>query len=119
MATCEACHPQRDFAAAPTHCSGCHAKDDAHRGALGNDCGSCHTDTGEVTFTHAMSRFPLDGAHREVPCRDCHPSKAFRPRPHTCFGCHPEPRDHVGRFGPRCDRCHTTQSFAETKRAWD
>ena len=113
-ARCEACHPARAFAAAPTTCIGCHRDDDAHRGRLGTACERCHRDDGAITFDHDCSRFPLTGAHRGVPCADCHPSRAFVPRPLACAGCHPTPALHAVRHvGARCETCHTTASFTE------
>jgi hypothetical protein len=47
QATCAACHPARDYASAGTTCAsaGCHARDDAHAGHLGNACERCHSET--------------------------------------------------------------------------
>jgi hypothetical protein len=118
-ATCESCHPARDYAAANTTCSadGCHGPDDAHQGHLGNACERCHTETGDNRFDHAMSRFPLDGKHRDVPCGDCHPSPTFKPRPRDCAGCHPVPAFHrngrsdLAWYDSNCGGCHTTRGW--------
>ena len=115
---CEACHPKRDFAAAHATCSaeGCHADDDAHKGRLGPQCEKCHVETGDNIFNHnTMSAFHLDGKHLEVRCADCHPSITFKPRPTTCFGCHPEPQVHKGQYGTACEQCHTTKTFSDVK----
>ena len=115
---CEDCHPQRKFSEAPATCSaeGCHADDDAHKGRLGNKCERCHVETGDNTFNHnTMSAFPLDGKHLDVRCADCHPSITFKPRPQTCFGCHPEPKVHKGQYGTACEQCHTTKTFKDVK----
>jgi hypothetical protein len=115
---CEQCHPKRDFAAASPHCSadGCHADDDAHKGRLGKQCEKCHVETGDNIFNHnTMSRFHLDGKHLQVKCADCHPSMTFKPRPITCFGCHPEPAVHRGQYGTACEQCHTTRTFVDVK----
>ncbi|HEY5923870.1 MAG TPA: cytochrome c3 family protein [Kofleriaceae bacterium] len=115
---CEDCHPQRKFAETPATCSadGCHADDDAHKGRLGDKCERCHVETGDNTFNHnTMSVFPLDGKHLDVRCADCHPSITFKPRPQTCFGCHPEPRVHKGQYGTACEQCHTTRTFQDVK----
>jgi len=114
---CETCHPARDFATAPATCFGCHARDDAHRGRLGSACESCHSDTGELVFDHARTRFPLDGKHREVACVACHPNRAFTPRPTTCAGCHPVPafhreaRSELAWFDDDCGGCHSTRGW--------
>jgi len=115
---CEACHPARKYAEAPAQCSadGCHAEDDAHKGRLGDKCERCHVETGDNLFNHnTMSAFKLDGKHDEVRCADCHPSITFKPRPMSCFGCHPEPRVHKGQYGTACEQCHTTQTFEDVK----
>ncbi len=115
---CEDCHPQRKFAETPATCAaeGCHAEDDAHKGRLGDQCQRCHVETGDNIFNHnTMSSFHLDGKHLEVRCADCHPSITFKPRPQTCFGCHPEPRVHKGQYGTACEQCHTTRTFTDVK----
>jgi hypothetical protein len=111
---CAACHPARDFAAARRACIACHAGDDAHGGRLGRTCERCHADDGAITFDHARTRFPLIGAHRAVACADCHPSRAFAPRPLACAGCHPVPAIHeVRHVSTRCEDCHSTAGFVE------
>jgi hypothetical protein len=116
---CEDCHTtKRDFAATPATCSaqGCHADDDAHKGRLGPKCEKCHVETGDNTFNHnTMSAFHLDGKHLDVRCADCHPSITFKPRPTTCFGCHPEPKVHKGQYGTACEQCHSTATFSDIK----
>ena len=112
---CADCHPKRDYAKTPTNCSaqGCHAKDDAHLGRLGDKCERCHSETGENFFNHnVMSRYKLDGAHLTTKCSECHPKMTFKPRPTNCFGCHPEPDVHKGQYGTRCEDCHNTTTFA-------
>jgi hypothetical protein len=62
-----------------------------------------------------MSSFRLDGKHLQVRCADCHPSVTFKPRPKTCFGCHPEPAVHKGQYGTGCEQCHTTRTWEDIK----
>ncbi len=116
---CESCHTRnRTFKGTPRNCSadGCHAKDDAHKGRLGDKCERCHTETGDNTFNHnTMSAFQLDGKHLTVRCADCHPSETFKPRPTTCFGCHPEPKVHKGQYGTTCETCHNTRTWEDIK----
>ncbi len=115
---CADCHPDRKYAETPATCAaeGCHAEDDAHKGRLGNQCERCHLETGDNIFNHnTQSQFHLDGKHLEVRCADCHPSVTFKPRPTTCFGCHPEPRVHKGQYGTACEQCHTTRTFEDVK----
>jgi len=119
--SCEDCHPGRIYANTPRNCAatGCHAKDDAHRGRLGDQCESCHLETGENIFNHNLqSDYKLDGAHLTTACGECHPSITFKPRPKDCYGggaCHPEPEVHEGQFGTLCESCHTTRTFKDIK----
>nr|HEX4315452.1 cytochrome c3 family protein [Kofleriaceae bacterium] len=115
---CEDCHPKRQFKDTPKNCSaeGCHAEDDAHKGRLGDKCERCHVETGDNVFNHnTMSAFRLDGKHLTVRCADCHPSITFKPRPTTCFGCHPEPAVHRGQYGTGCAQCHNTRTWEDIK----
>ncbi|MDQ3364807.1 MAG: hypothetical protein M3680_05200 [Myxococcota bacterium] len=116
---CESCHgAARKFKDTPRDCSasGCHAEDDAHKGRLGTKCEQCHLETGDNLFNHnTMSVFHLDGKHLDVRCSDCHPSVTFKPRPTTCFGCHPEPAVHKGQYGTTCEQCHTTRTWDDIK----
>lgn len=116
---CESCHgANRKFKDTPRTCAaeGCHADDDAHKGRLGDKCEKCHVETGDMLFNHnTMSDFHLDGKHVEVRCTDCHPSVTFKPRPTTCFGCHPEPAVHKGQYGTTCEQCHTTRTWEDIK----
>ena len=116
---CESCHGvNRQFKDTPRECAapGCHADDDAHKGRLGQQCEKCHVETGDNLFNHnTMSAFHLDGGHLQVRCTDCHPSVTFKPRPMTCFGCHPEPAVHKGQYGTACEQCHTTRMWEDIK----
>jgi len=116
---CESCHGvNRQFKDTPRECSapGCHADDDAHKGRLGQKCEKCHVETGDNLFNHnTMSAFHIDGGHLKVRCTDCHPSVTFKPRPMTCFGCHPEPAVHKGQYGTACEQCHTTRMWEDIK----
>jgi hypothetical protein len=116
---CEDCHTkERKFAETHATCSaeGCHKDDDAHKGRLGDKCEQCHVETGDNIFNHnTMSQFHLDGKHLAVRCADCHPTITFKPRPTTCFGCHPEPKVHKGQYGTACQQCHTTAGFDDVK----
>jgi hypothetical protein len=113
---CEDCHPKRVYAETPTGCAavGCHAADDAHQGALGDQCQNCHLETGANIFDHnEQSDFILDGKHLTTKCSECHPSVTFKPRPTNCFGCHPEPEVHKGQYGTACENCHTTVTWSD------
>jgi hypothetical protein len=91
----------------PAAAPGDHAKQETR-------CGACHTAEGwdRVTFDHAKTGFPLDGAHRSAPCRGCHAGSDFkRAVPRACVACH---RDvHAGRLGTRCANCHDAVAWGE------
>ena len=121
-------------------CVDCHA--DAHQGQLarrtdGGACESCHAVEGflPVRFgvqEHGSTRFPLQEAHRAVPCSACHkPTAPLQPASKSkalvttrsdvmlrfedpsCAGCHDDP--HAGQFGAGkqtdCKRCHSQVSW--------
>ncbi len=80
-ADCASCHRGDMFRIAGfDDCATCHA--DVHAGqfrdrAAGGACSDCHDVSGFVPSRfgladHAQTRFPLDGAHRTVPCVSCH-----------------------------------------------
>ena len=103
---CDGCHtPARPggpprFRVAHANCTDCHRNDDPHQGQFaGQGCERCHVTRAftETTFDHATSRYPLDGAHRNVPCASCHRVETtpqgvrfrrFKPLGITCRDCH-------------------------------
>jgi hypothetical protein len=111
---CAACHPPADGRrlgkAAGTACASCHA--DPHAGqfrtAGATDCARCHDQAtfAPVRFDHQRdTRFPLDGAHRDLACSRCHVAVRdgertvvrYRPLGTACADCHrfgnpPQPR---------------------------
>jgi hypothetical protein len=104
---CPVCHAGAEpgvralrFRVADTRCEACHAADDPHGAQFdGRPCDACHTvDSYRIpAFDHAATRFPLDGAHRGVPCASCHPDaggarggsgRVYRPLGTRCRDCH-------------------------------
>ena len=129
----------RTYLGLDTRCASCHK--DAHRGQFGNtDCASCHGlnkwKPAEL-FDHARSKFPLTLAHTKVECVKCHPAAgppasapppgpaapATPPAPDiryrgvatTCAGCHKDP--HQGRFGAKCETCHSADDWKRIQTA--
>ena len=107
---CSACHTEVDsagyrslnFRFAEQTCVTCHAQDDPHAGQFGGrECTACH-DTRSFTvasFDHSATRWPLDGAHEDVPCASCHMKTMkkegtlvvrYRPLETECKACHRE-----------------------------
>lgn len=156
---CSKCHQPKDRAATSkaraasvkfrwksTVCADCHG--DAHAGQLskrddGGRCESCHKVEGFAPslFTvdhHAQTPFALDGAHRDVACKECHGTSRepaasapktlklgsagvfFHPSAKECRDCHLDP--HTGRFDAKnasksratgeCLTCHSSAAFA-------
>lgn len=81
-------------------CEVCHASDDAHQGQLeAKTCDVCHTTEAwwMASVDHNDTRYPLDGAHEDVPCASCHmtertptgePFVRYRPVGMECTDCH-------------------------------
>jgi hypothetical protein len=109
---CERCHtrpagaPQGvpvTYAGLPTTCDGAGCHVDPHRGQFANrrrggTCVTCHSEERwtSLLFDHQRdSDWPLDGAHVDVRCVECHrpegqpPSVRYAPLPHACEDCHP------------------------------
>jgi len=110
-ASCEQCHPSRRFDRIDTACRSCHAREDAHGGALGEDCGLCHGPNGWDfwEFDHdTQTGFALHGAHEDLACSSCH--RADAPRlgdgAGRCILCHADQDVHFGAFGESCEACH-------------
>ncbi len=117
-------------------CTACHF--DEHRGQLGAKCQSCHVEKAwkpAPGFDHGTTDYPLTGKHAQVACAKCHETKSdgatpkgvfpapvsmrfeqFGSVPHeSCLDCHQDP--HQGRFGDRCDKCHTTAGWLIVRNA--
>ena len=112
---CSQCHQNNVFTALDSACYSCHAKDDAHKGQFGTDCGSCHSTTAwlPATFDHSKTRFPLTGAHVNLSCGKCHANGVFAGLFATCASCHADPAFHAGLFtGMSCDQCHNTSAWS-------
>ena len=103
---CVSCHkPVRQggppqFKLPSRECIACHRETDPHADQFpGRVCTECHvTETFKVAaFDHAKTRYPLDGAHKDVACAKCHTVTVapngrsitrYRPLETTCRACH-------------------------------
>ena len=107
---CESCHAQGvKFRKAPGRCVDCHKAKDPHKGGLGDECQSCHSEESwnrVRTFDHSKTRFPLIGAHVQTACTACHANEKYKGVPTTCNSCHQLQDVHQGRYGAKCDTCH-------------
>ncbi len=123
---CASCHTSLEFSKVQKTCAGCHR--DVHQGELGVDCAQCHNtrafaDRAPQIQAHALTRFPLDGAHRSVDCASCHTSRngaslVFRGAPTDCVGCHRQdfqkttnPAHPAAGFPTDCLSCHTNVTW--------
>jgi hypothetical protein len=78
-------------------------------------CEVCHSAEAWTTvrqplqFDHAVTGFPLIGAHERATCTRCHTSLVFSRVGTSCADCH---RDvHEGRNGVRCQDCHVPNQW--------
>ena len=110
---CEACHANGVYKGTPSTCASCHTPDDPHQGQFGSDCAACHSTTAwkPATFDHALSNFPLTGAHIGVECTQCHQNNVFRGTATQCSACHQDPQYHAALLGSDCAACHTTTAW--------
>jgi hypothetical protein len=113
---CEGCHaPQTKFRKAASTCIACHRANDPHKGNLGTACEKCHSEENwrkSQTFDHAKTKFPLTGAHRDVACVSCHAGEKYKGAGLTCISCHSIQDKHAGRYGQKCETCHTATKWA-------
>ncbi len=135
-AKCTACHdPAGSFrqkypGRAADNCAACHA--DPHGGQFDEPltaaraCTECHADDAFLPHlfdqaSHSRTVFPLDGAHTEIACSECHvplatgDSLVFRGTERECAACHEDVHD--GNFQTAadqqadCSKCHLTTNF--------
>ena len=114
---CHSCHSQESFAAATLDCLSCHAETDhdalaAHIDIFGSDCLACHDgDDRYSDFEHA-DVYPLDGAHTDLDCADCHQDQTFAGTPRDCYQLPRREKSCMPNiFGNKCERCHATTAW--------
>ena len=138
MATpCFACHVSEadekwTFRNLGSECIDCH--EDIHKTYISvtyypnNDCKACHVNDAwsQVNFDHKRTKWPLDGAHTKVSCRECHFEvladnktvlQKFNTLKGECISCHENV--HGDEFAidgvTDCKRCHVTESWFPDK----
>lgn len=114
---------KKSFLGLGTKCLDCH--DDFHQQTLKADCLSCHNQDAfrpAPKFKHENSNFKLQGAHKKVDCAKCHKTETRNSKKFQvfkglnfakCTDCHKD--EHKGKFGTDCLKCHTINSFKQTK----
>ncbi len=115
-----------DFAKPLERCDSCH--DDAHQAQFkGTACDACHRVESfrKLGFDHQRdSRYPLEGAHRDVKCEKCHWAPGpkavvkYKPLETACRACHLDV--HAGQFAARgapakCEACHELAGWKRLK----
>jgi hypothetical protein len=91
-----------NFSEAPQQCENCH--EDPHASQFARTervtrCAECHNTNKwrPSLFDHEKTMFPLQGAHKDVPCGQCHKQIQlvegkkvlfYKPTPKQCAACH-------------------------------
>jgi len=117
--TCNSCHPDQRYKHTPKACYACHRLNDVHGGQFGDKCDSCHSPKAWKTagFDHDRNTdFPLRGRHADIDCRTCHTADPKKQKlPKDCNSCHRNDDRHKGRYGTKCDTCHTAKAWKQVK----
>jgi hypothetical protein len=114
---CSTCHPGGFSSADIGSCSTCHGGQDAgfiqqHTAQYGPSCLECHDGRDRMRAFDHQAVFPLEGAHVQIACLDCHKGGVFRSAASRCVECHAEPAIHAGFFGLECQECHTSTAWS-------
>lgn len=114
---CSACHASRTpFHKTSSLCVDCHKKADPHKGRLGDRCDNCHSPTSwrnVKSFDHGKTKFPLQGAHKDVACATCHTGEIYKDLAQACVSCHRLQDIHAERYGVKCETCHNQSKWKE------
>jgi hypothetical protein len=122
--SCAACHINQKYKDTPKTCISCHQINDVHRGNFGDKCETCHESSkwDKAAFDHdKKTDFPLFGQHKKAKCHSCHEPVEIKPGgkrkklPTECFDCHKNDDSHKGRYGKKCEDCHTSSSWQKQK----
>ena len=125
---CALCHVDGYTGTLP-ECWSCHEDDyneaadpDHVANAFSTICSECHGvgHWSPAEFDHALTEFPLTGAHTDLECALCHVDGQFAGTPSDCFFCHAEDYeeaedpDHAGAgFPTSCAQCHATTDWED------
>ena len=130
MVNCDRCHTnvqKYEYVGLRSDCYACHAgtyestTSPNHQSVgFSTDCVQCHSVTAlrwVGTFDHGRVGFPLTGAHRAIPCGECHLPGTFTGAPTQCAGCHLNDYTsttnppHAPGFSTECQGCHSTSAW--------
>jgi hypothetical protein len=125
---CSLCHPNGRFQGTSSECYSCHKSDydgvadPNHRSAgFSTDCTQCHTTTSfkSSSFTHDSTGFPLEGAHKQAQCYQCHKNGQYQGTPTDCYSCHrndyegaQSPNHKAAGFPVDCSFCHKPSDYS-------
>lgn len=115
--SCNKCHPGELYKDIATDCYSCHKLSDVHGGRYGSKCKDCHSPEKwtKTVFDHDKTKFKLKWKHESVGCDKCHADKGFKKKvPSDCFSCHKNNDEHKGRYGKKCEECHSERSWTKT-----
>ena len=116
---CDSCHVNHKYKDIPGECHSCHRLNDVHAGRYGQKCKDCHSEAGwdRSRFDHDRdTEYSLSGRHREVKCDVCHVGKLYDNALGTeCIDCHRSDDKHAGRYGNKCQACHSTRGWGKVK----
>jgi hypothetical protein len=114
---CATCHIGERYKDLPHACVDCHKIQDAHGGRYGAKCETCHAASKwkTISFDHTKAtKFPLNGAHKEVKCEGCHKGDLFKDKLGTaCVACHKANDPHKGQLGTACETCHNETKWRQ------
>lgn len=124
---CSGCHADGVYRGKPSTCVGCHQAEYASTtrpphgsSGIGTACATCHTTAAWPggTYDHAVTAFPLTGAHASTPCAICHGDGVYRGKGTACVSCHESdyarttnPNHAAAMFPATCASCHTTATW--------
>jgi hypothetical protein len=116
-AQCDGCHDREKakYREAKQECYACHKEDEPHKGLLGKQCDDCHNEEQwielDYEFDHNQTDFPLRYKHEDVLCESCHTAGISKVLSIQCVTCHVINDVHGGRYGKRCQDCHTARGW--------
>ena len=122
---CSQCH-QQGYSGTSAQCYSCHqsdyqgARDPNHvAGHFPTTCQNCHSTTSwsGASFEHSTTGFPLQGAHANLACAQCH-QQGYNGTSAQCYSCHQsdyqgarDPNHAASNFPTACQTCHTTVAW--------
>jgi hypothetical protein len=116
-AKCSDCHPNEQYKKTPKVCVSCHTLNDKHAGQFGKKCKTCHVedDWKKSLFSHDRdTKFVLKESHVKLSCKTCHKGNLYKEKlKTTCLSCHLNDDEHKGRFGPKCETCHSSKKWRQ------